>query len=363
MKVVPKSTGPLWDRLDTFIIGEQDDPRATLPISICVKDLSGNLVASGYTTYTPGFDPVVKVYSMNISNINVGEYIVEYYNDVSCINPLNTLLISKYYIDKRVRNIVNPGWDPSKARGFAFYVYNGKVYYYYADWDDYNLRVPSNIDTVVEIVGDDGNAYADMINVNNDTWVSPNVRIPFLFTIRFKTDRAISYDTLSYVGALAGFGYKLGVYKIDDYTFDVKILKDEPGVPFIVFILIGMAIAGGTVVGVAYFISRIEWAKAEQLNQMKWYEVAQANRQIINQMLGELNQCGTNMECIRTIYMKYMPLLQLNRSFAESIRVTLEETGGGGEARCDGIKLGSTCIPWWVFMFGFIAVVVLLLRR
>jgi hypothetical protein len=138
---------------------------------------------------------------------------------------------------------------------------------------------------------------------------------------------------------MLGFGRGVIVNVVDDYTFDLEIVKTEVGLSAVaaaIAILLLIVILALVAVVIVNMVVQVENQKLDIMEKL-----INRKNEIENKYLSEYEAC-TNDECRIRVEHKYLPILQSYDAAIGSMASTL------GIGRCDGIKLGNVCVPWWV---------------
>lgn len=334
------------DTIRWGIISEPTD-RATYPIYACLYDKHGNLVTSQHYEYQGwGFSPPVVINTLDVSSVlNEGEYELTIENDISCRRQL---VLGKWdvYIDNYALYIFLDTNKP--ARGFSLMVYNGKLYTYYGDR---MALVKSGSTAFVEVVDSDGNGFVDLRTWTVGSDVSPNVKVPFMASF----DIDFSGDVRSIMSMINIPGHKIAYEIIGSNKLRVYILKDEPGMHILGVIAISALVIAG-IFAVGYVINAIgnlvvRTSASQMLNDVRnAFNTATLNLQ------NEINQC-MDEQCRANVYSRYITTVNSLSSLLGQISVMTGEQ----QQRCDGVKIGNTCIPWW--MVAIVALIAVLLLR
>jgi len=344
MKVGVPATGPLGDRFEVWTIREPGDPQTTIKWTMCVFDSNNRLVLMDVLSHTVGTDPDIKVHVEDITNIGYGVFRVNvYYGDYlvsGCDAAPADQLKYVFFIHRpelgTVWLMMDQSWYPERNYIFTMYVLNGIPFY--QSTSSRSVDIPANADVFVEITGSDNNAYVGIVNTSSDIRVVPNTTIPFRAVLKFKIDKPYAQFVASMYANLLGFGRGIVVNVVDDYTFELEIVKSEVGMYNIVaalLIFMFVALLAWFVVNIVSMV--VEIATIASINVM-------VNRRIEleNRFLNEYNQC-TDDNCRRNVENKYLPLLQGYDAIIGGLVRALQRTG-----QCDGLRLGGVCVPWWV---------------
>lgn len=332
------------DTIRWGIVSEPAD-RASIPISACLYDKGGNLVANQYYPYKGwGFSPPVVINTLDVSSVQMGEYELTIENDTSCRKEW---ILGKWdvYIDNYALYIFLDTDKP--ARGFSLMVYNGKLYIYYGDR---MVLVKSGSTAFVEIVDSDGNGFVDLRTWTAGGYVSPNVKVPFMASF----DIEFSGNVYSIMSMINISGHKTAYEIIGSNKLRVYILKDEPGLPVIAIIGI-TAVLAASIFAVGYVINamgnlKVKESVAQMVNDIRnAFNIATLNLQ------KELAQC-TDEQCRAGVYSRYITTVNSISSLLGQVSVIAEKQ----QQRCDGVKIGNTCIPWWAVVIGALLVILLL---
>lgn len=333
------------DTIRWGIVSEPAD-RFSAPILACLYDKGGKLVANQHYRYNGwGFSPPVVINTLDVSSVfNEGEYELTIENDISCRKER---ILGKWdvYIDKyAIAIFLNTG---KPARGFSLMVYNGKMYTYYGDR---TVLVKSGSTAFVEVVDSDGNGFVDLRTWTAGGYVSPNVKVPFMASF----DIEFSGNVYSIMSMINIPGHKTAYEIIGSNKLRIYILKDEPGVHVLAVIAISAIFVAG-IFAVGYAINamgnlKVKTYAAEMVNDVRnAFNIATLNLQ------KELAQC-TDEQCRAGVYSRYITTVNSLSSLLGQVSIIAEKQ----QQRCDGVKIGNTCIPWWVVVIGALLVILLL---
>ncbi|MEM4439217.1 MAG: hypothetical protein QW680_11395 [Pyrobaculum sp.] len=336
------SVGTLW----WGVLGEPTD-RASYPLIICVRS-GGRVVTSQQMVYDGwGFDPPVKTTYIDISGLSDGEYEVTIENNIGCNGQF---IMGRWYIllNKSALSIVFNG--ASQCRSFAAVLYNNRLYYWYGEGCTAFVHPGST--ALVEFVDSVGNGYVNLKTWNAGELVNPNVKVPFMASF----DIEFSGDVRSIMSMINIPGHKIAYEIIGSNKLRVYILKDGPGLPVVAVIAIAAVVVAG-IFAVGYTINAIgnlvvKTSASQMLNDIRnAFNTATLNLQ------NELAQC-TDEQCRAGAYSRYITTIDSLSSLLGQVSVMTGEQ----QQRCDGVKIGNTCIPWWVLAVG-VAILLLLLTR
>jgi hypothetical protein len=358
MRIGVPSTGPLGDRFEIWTVREPNDPQTTIKWTMCIFDSNNRLVLMDVLSHTVGTDPDVKPNFEDITNLSNGVYRVNvYYGDYlvsGCDAAPADQLKYVFFIHKMGTGIVplmmDSSWYPERNYIFTMYVLNGIPFY--QSTSSRRVAIPANADVFVEITGSDNNAYVGIVNTSSDIYVKPNTTIPFRAVLKFKLDKPYAQFVANMYANLLGFGRGIVVNVVDDYTFELEIVKTEVGaygIVVMIFIFALFALLAWFVVNIVSMV--VEIATIASINVL-------VNRRIEleNKFLNEYNQC-TDDSCRKNVENKYLPLLQAYDAAIGGLIRTLQRTG-----RCDGFQVGGVCIPWWVVVIAVVFLVLLIAR-
>jgi hypothetical protein len=345
MKVGAPATGPLGDWLEVWTIRESNDPQTTIKWTMCIYDKDNRLVFMDVISHAVGIDPDIKVHRENIDYLSSDVYRVNiYYGDYllsGCDGAPADQLRYMFYIHKGGSDVVNlrmhMDWFPERNYIFVMYVRDGIPFY--KSTTSRVVGIPANADVFVEITGSDNNAYVRVVNTSSDISVLPNTTIPFRAVLRIRLNAPFAQSVANMYAEMLGFGRGVVVNIVDDYTFDLEIVKTEvglSGVAATIAILLLIVILALVAVVIVSMVVQVENRK---LNIMEG--LIKRRNEIENKYLNEYEAC-TNDECRTRVERKYLHILQGYDAAIGSMVSTLEI------GRCDGIKLGGVCVPWWV---------------
>lgn len=341
--------------IDTYTIGtirwgiiSEPADRDSGQISACLYDKGGKLVASQYYRYNGwGFSPPVVINILDVSSVpNAGEYELTIESDFSCRKER---ILGKWdvYIDKHAL-VISLDTD-KKARGFSLMVYNGKLY---TSYGGRAVLVKSGSTAFVEVVDSDGNGFVDLRTWTAGGTVRPNVKVPFMASF----DIEFSGDVYSIMSMINIPGHKTAYEIIGSNKLRVYILKDEPGLPIYAVIAIVAGIAAG-IFAVGYAVNAIGNLVVKTSASQMMNDIRNAFNTATMNLQNELARC-TDEQCRAGAYSRYITTINSLSSLLGQVSVMTEEQ----QQRCDGVKIGNTCIPWWVLAVG-VATLLLLLTR
>lgn len=339
--------------IDTYTIGtirwgivSEPIDRASIPIYACLYDKGGNLVAYQYYSYKGwGFSPPVVINILDVSSVpNAGEYELTIENDTSCRKER---ILGKWdvYIDKYALVI---SLDTDKpARGFSLILYNGKLY---TSYGGRAVLVKSGSTAFVEVVDSDGNGFVDLRTWTAGGTVSPNVKVPFMASF----DIEFSGDVRSIMSMINIPGHKTAYEIIGSNKLRVYILKDEPGLPVVAVIAISALVVAG-IFAIGYTINAIGNLVVRTSTSRMLNDIRNAFNTATLNLQNELAQCKDE-QCRVGAYSRYITTINSLSSLLGQVSVMTE----GQQQRCDGVKIGNTCIPWWMVAIGALLVILLL---
>jgi hypothetical protein len=315
---------------------------------VCIKDSSNNVVYSQQFAYDVDVDPNVKEYVFDVSSLGDGVYRVDIYNWTNC-NPPSDVISYTYYIHKVSGGstlTLSGSWNYDYNRWFILYVYNGKLFIIY-DENVSGVPIPMGIPVYAEITDGDGNAFVGSVTASYaTTWIEPNMKVPFMATFTIKVDQPKAGDIVRYVQDVVGFMHGAAVQLVDDYTFNIVVAKTEPGVLPIVAYAIIAAAAAAIAWAVAWGVVRVSEIslQAKALDSAK--PALDISVEAYKNYNNEVSKCAPNdMQCITNAQYKWFPLIQSANALATKI---MNAGLPAQPTTCDGIKLGGTCVPWWV---------------
>jgi hypothetical protein len=355
MKVIPRST---WvaDRFEATIIREATDPLACITFTLCIKDLSGNLVYYSEFQYSNLKD--VQDVDVPVNAVLDGIYSAEIYYGNYNINSCTSQdrLVSKYPIHA-TRNagtlVLGSGWSGS-VRWLAVWTYGGRLFWKYRSGVD-SMALPAGVDAFVEVTDDSGNAFADIVRVGTGTtYISPNLGVPFMVTLRIVLGQPVASLFVRYLTDFGGFLNSATIYAVDDYNVEVVIVKTRPGIWAIVALVLGLVVAICT-----WWMYNVEIARIEV--EKKRLDTAQPlidkYNEILSRYISEVSSAKSEEE-VKMAQVRWGGALQTMAALVGQVLAS-------GIGVCDGLRVGSTCVPWWVVGIGiFVAglVVVSVLR-
>jgi len=352
MKVVLKKTGAVRSGLYVVVIREPDDPRASIPWIVCIRDSNDNVVYSQRFAYDVDYDPDVKEYVFDVSSLSDGIYRVNIYNWTDC-NPPSNVVSYMYYIHKVSGGstlTLSGSWNYDVNKWFMLYVYDGKLFAIY-DENVTGVPIPMGIPVYAEITDGNGNAFVGSVTASYAvTYVEPNIKVPFMVTYTIKVDQPMANAVMLAFRDVVGLMHGATVQLIDDYTFNIVIAKTEPGLGIIpaIIIIAGLAAASFITWTVTSAIVRIN-----EINlQVKSLESAKPAVDIATESFknyeNEVKKCAPNdMQCVSNAQAKWLPFVQSSNALVTKILnagLPLQQQ----PATCDGLKLSGVCVPWWV---------------
>lgn len=333
------SAGQLW----WGVLGETTD-RGSFPLIICVRS-GGRVVAYKKMVYDGwGFDKPVKITNIVLSDLEDGEYEVTIEHDFECNGRF---IMGRWYVllNKRALPVVFDGKSPCKS--FAVILYNKRLYYWYGE--GCTAFVYPGSTALVEFVDSVGNGYVNLKTWNTGELVKPNVKVPFWFSF----DINIIGNPYMVLGTLVNIpGMKMSYSIVGNNTIRVYVYKDSMGLPIWAIIgLIGTVAAG--IFAVGYLVNSISNLVVSQSRAQTIQTLTREYNRLLSMMQSELGKC-TDDTCIANVFANYGNLLTSLASTIGHIYSTQETT-------CDGVKIGDTCIPWW--MVAIVALIVVLLLK
>ena len=325
-----------------WTIREPNDPQTTIKWTMCIFDSNNRLVLMDVISHTVGADPDIKSHFEDITNLSDGVYRVNvYYGDYlasGCDNIPADQLKYVFFIHKMGTGIVSlmmdSSWYPDRNYIFTMYVLNGIPFYQSTSFR--RVAIPANADVFVEITGSDNNAYVGIVNASSDVRVKPNTTIPFRAVLTFKLDKPYAQFVANMYANLLEFGRGIVVNVVDDYTFNLEIVKAEVGISVIAALIIF-----GIIMILAWFIVSVldmvvEIQKIDTINR-----ILDERNAVVQNYLNEYNRC-TDENCRRNVQAKYLPIIH---GYDAAIGALLSALGAGA---CNGINIGGVCVPWWV---------------
>ena len=347
MKIVLKKTGAIRTGLYVVVIREPNDPLASFPWTLCIKDSSGNVVYNNSFVYAPGIDPDVREYTFNVSALGDGVYKVDIYNWNNCSPPSHIQRYS-YFIHKVDGSTLtlSGSWDYDVNRWFIIYAYDGKLFFIY-DADVSGVPIPLGIPVYAEITDRNGNAFVGSIVASSaSTNIEPNMKVPFMATFSIKLDRPEAARIVDYINDGVGFMRGATAQLVDDYTVNIVIAKTEPGLPPLTVFGIGLSLFGGGLIAwaVGSTVTRISEInlQAEALRSAK--PAIDIAADAYQRYTKEVENCS-DMACIERAQRKWLPFVQGANALVGSIVAAGIPVQ---PSRCDGLKLSGICVPWWV---------------
>jgi len=351
MKVVVPATGPLGDRLWIWTISDPDDPRTTISWTICIFDSNDRLVLMDVLRHTVSTNEDIKVHVEDITNLNSGIYKVKvYYGDYLnnlCENMPEDQLKYVFFIHKMGSDIVSlrmdASWYPERNYIFTMYVLNGILFY--QSTSVRGVAIPANVDVFVEITGSDNNAYVGVVNARSDIIVQPNITIPFMAKLTFTLDKPAARDVAKAYANVVGFARGVVINAVDDYTFQVVIVKSEAGLYALAGSFLGRAITA-IIFGIATWgIVKIIGFVVDIFRVNVLNNIFNERKKEAENYKAEYDRCGNDENCKRNVENKYLPIIQ----GYDSIIGALSSYKVG---QCNGLNLGGVCVPWWVVAVG-----------
>jgi len=341
MIVVPKGNSVGW--LSPFylhVIREPEDIPGSYPFTVCIKDSSGRVVLSKSFTYDFTMD--VGIFAVDVSSLSEGVYRVYVYNWTDCNPPSNvpTFVYWLHYITGGTYLSLD-GWDYSRTYMFLLYVYDGKLFWQY--WiNTSDVIIPSGVPVYFEVTDGSGNAFVGSVTESGSiAYLRPNMKIPFMAVFRIKYADKVVPDIAR---AFSGFTWMLKnsyVDIVDDYTIEIGVVKTEPGFPWLAVIAIGALIVGALGIW-AWHDTTVREIELKRVEYVKPLTDRISNA--YDRMSQSLSLCNPNdQDCILRVIQTWNPVIQ-----TLSTTVGLLMSSGIPLTKCDGLRLGGVCIPWWV---------------
>jgi hypothetical protein len=330
-----------WERpLYIRVIREPEDAPGSYPFTLCVRDLNGNLVLKRGFTYDSAKDE--QTFSVDVSTLGEGIYSVYIYNWTDC-NPPSNVLTFRYWLHRIVENYAYlslEGWDYRKIYLFMLYVYNGKLFWKYLI-NTSEAVIPAGVPVYLEVTDASGNAFVGSVATRGFAVLRPNTKIPFMARFRIRYGDRVSKDVVKSFIGIVGRMMNSYVDIVDDYTVEIGIVKDRPGIPLKVAVVIAFAITGALGIWAWHDVQvrsiELEYKRLETVEPLI-NVFANAHMRYLNQ----LSLCTTD-ECIREVVNTWLPILQ---SIGANIGMLL--SSGIPLMKCNGINIGGVCVPWWV---------------
>ena len=348
MRVVLKKTGAVRTGLYVVVIREPNDPLASFPWAVCIKDSSNNVVYNSQFVYTPGFDPDVREYVFDVSSLSGGVYRVDIYNWTNCSPPSSVERYSYFIhkVDGGSTLTLSGSWDYEVNRWFIIYAYDGMLFFIY-DADVSGVPIPLGVPVYVEITDRNGNAFVGSVVASSAwTYVGPNMKVPFIATFSIRLDRPEAGRVVEYLNNGVGFIYGATVRLVNDYTVDIVIAKTRPGIEPMTILAIGLIVFGGALIAwvVGSTITRVSEInlQVEALRSAK--PAIDIAADAYQRYVKDLENCS-DMACVERAQRKWLPFVQGANALVGSII-----TAGipVQPATCDGLRLSGVCVPWWV---------------
>jgi hypothetical protein len=306
------------------------------------------VVYNNQFVYNPGFDPDVKEYVFDVSSLSDGVYRVDIYNWTNC-SPPSSVESYSYYIHKMGGGstlTLSGSWDYEVNRWFIIYAYDGILFFIY-DTNVSGVPIPLGVPVYVEITDRNGNAFVGSVVASSAwTYVEPNMKVPFMATFSIRLDRPEAGRVVEYVNNGVGFIYGATVRLVDDYTFDIVVVKTGSGIEPVTLLAIGLIVFGGALI--AWVVGSTITRVSEINLQVKALENAGPAIDVAvdayQRYVKDIENCS-DMACVEIAQRKWLPFVQSANALVGSII-----TAGipVHPATCDGLRLGGVCVPWWV---------------
>jgi len=343
MIVVPESNSVGW--VSPFylnVIRETTDIPGSYPFTVCIKDSSGRVVLSKSFTYD--FTRDVETFAVDVSSLSEGVYRVYIYNWTDCNPPSNvrTFVYWLHYISGGTYLSLD-GWDYSRTYMFILYVYDGKLFWQYKI-NTSDAIIPSGVPVHLEVTDGYGNGFVGSVTGSGGTvYVRPNTKVPFMVVFRIRYEDKVVPDILR---AFSGFIWMLKnsyIDMIDDYTIEIGVVKIEPGIYPSAVRTIGPLLVGAFGIW-AWHDSNVKNAEVE--NKRLEYTKPLIDRIVYayDRMTQSLSLCSPNdQNCMLNVIQTWYPMIQTMSTVAGLMTAL-----GLPLTKCDGLRLGGVCVPWWV---------------
>jgi hypothetical protein len=343
MKVIPRST-LVFTNAELTIIREAADPLASRAFTMCIKDLGGNLVY--YREFS--YDSLNEVQDVDVP-VDApldGIYNMEIYGGIYAVNNCSRQdsLVARYPIHATLAAAdvkFSDRWKGS-GRWLAMWVHEGRLFWTCRSGT--GIQLPLGVTAVIETTDDAGNAFAGTVTVTGPITLSPNLSVPFTARITLTLDQP---QALSLVRALTDFGgltYGATINALDDYTVEITIVKTGPGIWALVALALGIIAAICTWMLHDIRVKEIE-VEARRLETVE--PLIDRYSEILNKYMEEVSKAKSEEE-VKSVQAKYFGALQTTSAL-------IGQALTSGIGACNGIKIGNTCVPWWVVGIGMFA--------
>ena len=359
MIVVPKSSSVGYEPFYITVIREPQDVLSEYPLTVCIRNQMGVVVASRSFVYRPDED--IRQFAVDVSGLGEGVYWVDVYNWNGCTPPLN-ILFFRYLMHKvsDEATVSFEGFNYARMHVFAVYVYDGKLFWKYLI-NTSDMAVPRDVPVYIEATDISRNAFVGSVRGSGTIQVRPNMRIPFMATFTIKLNQPRAREVAKHVQRYVGLMHGVAVQLVDDYTFNIVITKTEPGIKPLIAFIIGAAFGAGfgfvATGGVRVVEVSVQGKALETVKQA--VDIAEDAWQ---RYTNEVEQCPPgDMQCIQATQFKWLSFIQSLNALVGNLTLAGFPMGRVG---CDGLNVGGVCIPWWmvgliIFIAGLMVVAVL----
>jgi len=344
MKIGVPST-LVGDRFEILTVREPNDPETTIYWTICIFNMSNTVVFMDVLMHRVGIDNDIKSHMEIIDHLSSGVYRVHVYYGNHLFSGCDSIpedqLRYVFYIHKAGSDVVtlsmHSSWYPEREHIFIMYVRDGIPFY--TSSTGRAVGIPVNTDVFVEVTGSDNKAFVGVVNTSSDISVLPNTTIPFRAVLRIRLNVPLARYVANAYAEMLGFGRGVIVNVVDDYTFELEIIKTEVGLSGVAAAIAILLLVVVLAMIVAVIVSMVVSVDQEKLAIIK--DLIEKRERLVNNFMNEYDACGNDEYCRRRVERKYLHLWQGYDSAIGS----LSRFGIGA---CNGINLGNICVPWWV---------------
>jgi len=228
------------------------------------------------------------------------------------------------------------------GRWLAMWVHDGRLFWTYRSNTRY-IYLPPGVTAAIEVVDDAGNAFVGTVTVTEPTPISPNASVPFMARITITLDQPRAFSFVRGLTDFGGFVYGATVQAVDDYTVEIIIVKTGPGLSALAALAI-MAIAAFCV-WMLYDVRVREINASVEIKRLETVEpLVKRYTAILDKYIEEISKAKSEQE-VKNVQAKYLGALQTTAALVGQVYAS-------GIGRCDGVKIGETCVPWWVIGIG-----------
>jgi hypothetical protein len=338
MIVVPVSNSVgFLDQFRLRVIKEHNDRPGTYNFTVCVKDLTDELVLTRNFVYNTDND--ADEFVIDLGSLSSGLYKVDIFNYNGCFPPPGVLSFT-YWLHRIMSGPVLSfeGWTAGgRLRAIIFYVFNNRLFWKYLN-NVYDTVIPANVQVYIEAADEYGDGFVGSVSTSYYATVRPNTKVPFLASFKFRYENPVARDIVKSFSGLVWSMRSFYVNLVDNYTIELGIVKTEPGPKPVVILLLSAVILA---IGWFAYDATIRWIQLEHRKLDNVAPLINMYNDAYSRFTNALNACGNDLNCIAQVEKLWYTVLQ-------SISSNIWYLMGSAPLRCDGIRLGVVCVPWWV---------------